>query len=65
MELYLPNVGWRLSQGEEIGSIDSSQKTLVTSESFLQAATSSKDEWQGKEIGTRGGKAVHMLIHHR
>uniref|UniRef100_M4DVQ9 Protein MON2 homolog n=1 Tax=Brassica campestris TaxID=3711 RepID=M4DVQ9_BRACM len=29
-----------------------------------KAATSSKDEWQGKEIGTRGGKAVHMLIHH-
>ncbi|KAJ7973440.1 protein MON2-like isoform X1 [Quillaja saponaria] len=28
------------------------------------AATSSKDEWQGKEIGTQGGKAVHMLIHH-
>lgn len=28
------------------------------------AATSSKDESQGKEIGTRGGKAVHMLIHH-
>ncbi|KAL5187280.1 Protein MON2 [Glycine soja] len=25
-------------------------------------ATSSKDEWQGKELGTRGGKAVHMLI---
>ena len=31
----------------------------------LQAATSSKDEWQGKELGIRGGKAVHMLIHHR
>ncbi|KAG2305536.1 hypothetical protein Bca52824_034187 [Brassica carinata] len=29
-----------------------------------KAATSSKDEWQGKEIGTQGGKAVHMLIHH-
>ncbi|WZY79255.1 hypothetical protein YC2023_025639 [Brassica napus] len=29
-----------------------------------KAATSSKDEWQGKEIGTRGGKAVHMLVHH-
>ncbi|CAN4110213.1 unnamed protein product [Withania somnifera] len=28
------------------------------------AATSSKTEWQGKELGTRGGKAVHMLIHH-
>lgn len=28
------------------------------------AATSSKDEWQGKELGTRGGKSVHMLIHH-
>ncbi|KAM3287601.1 protein MON2 isoform X3 [Capsicum chacoense] len=28
------------------------------------AATSSKIEWQGKELGTRGGKAVHMLIHH-
>ncbi|GMP60726.1 hypothetical protein CsSME_00023471 [Camellia sinensis var. sinensis] len=28
------------------------------------AATSSKAEWQGKELGTRGGKAVHMLIHH-
>ncbi|KAL8251600.1 hypothetical protein R6Q59_035293 [Mikania micrantha] len=28
------------------------------------AATSSKDEWQGKELGVRGGKAVHMLIHH-
>lgn len=28
------------------------------------AATSSKDEWHGKELGTRGGKAVHMLIHH-
>ncbi|KAJ3696126.1 hypothetical protein LUZ60_001503 [Juncus effusus] len=28
------------------------------------ASTSSKDEWQGKELGTRGGKAVHMLIHH-
>ncbi|KAK6139372.1 hypothetical protein DH2020_026880 [Rehmannia glutinosa] len=27
-------------------------------------ATSSKDEWQGKELGTRKGKAVHMLIHH-
>lgn len=30
----------------------------------LKAATSSKDEWQGKELGTHGGKAVHMLIHH-
>ncbi|TQD92076.1 hypothetical protein C1H46_022308 [Malus baccata] len=29
------------------------------------AETSSKDEWHGKELGTRGGKAVHMLIHHR
>ncbi|GKV07351.1 hypothetical protein SLEP1_g19144 [Rubroshorea leprosula] len=29
-----------------------------------KAATSSKDEWQGTELGTRGGKAVHMLIHH-
>ncbi|XP_031477870.1 uncharacterized protein LOC116248950 isoform X2 [Nymphaea colorata] len=28
------------------------------------AASSSRDEWQGKELGTRGGKAVHMLIHH-
>ncbi|XP_057816566.2 uncharacterized protein LOC131029908 isoform X2 [Cryptomeria japonica] len=28
------------------------------------AATSSKDEWQGKELGMRGGKPVHMLIHH-
>ncbi|KAI9098922.1 hypothetical protein K1719_024689 [Acacia pycnantha] len=28
------------------------------------AATSSKDERQGKELGIRGGKAVHMLIHH-
>lgn len=28
------------------------------------AATSSKDEWHGKELGVRGGKAVHMLIHH-
>ncbi|XXG73744.1 hypothetical protein AAC387_Pa07g2600 [Persea americana] len=28
------------------------------------AATSSRDEWQGKELGMRGGKAVHMLIHH-
>ncbi|KAK3200540.1 hypothetical protein Dsin_023955 [Dipteronia sinensis] len=28
------------------------------------AATSSKDESQGKELGTSGGKAVHMLIHH-
>uniref|UniRef100_A0A0D9V6A8 Protein MON2 homolog n=1 Tax=Leersia perrieri TaxID=77586 RepID=A0A0D9V6A8_9ORYZ len=28
------------------------------------ASTSSKDEWQGKELGTRAGKAVHMLIHH-
>ncbi|XP_010923723.2 uncharacterized protein [Elaeis guineensis] len=28
------------------------------------AATSSRDEWQGKELGIRGGKAVHMLIHH-
>ncbi|XP_031404263.1 protein MON2 homolog isoform X3 [Punica granatum] len=28
------------------------------------AATSSKDEWRGKELGTRDGKAVHMLIHH-
>ncbi|KAK9735345.1 hypothetical protein RND81_04G200200 [Saponaria officinalis] len=28
------------------------------------AATSSKDEWHGKELGTRDGKAVHMLIHH-
>ena len=31
---------------------------------FLQAATSSKDEWQGKELGMRGGKPVHMLVHH-
>ncbi|CAJ1976202.1 unnamed protein product [Sphenostylis stenocarpa] len=31
---------------------------------LLEAATSSKDESQGKELGTRGGKAVHMLIHH-
>ncbi|KAJ4841109.1 hypothetical protein Tsubulata_003740 [Turnera subulata] len=29
-----------------------------------KVATSSKDEWHGKELGTRGGKAVHMLIHH-
>ncbi|WCJ43970.1 ARM repeat superfamily protein [Euphorbia peplus] len=28
------------------------------------AATSSKDESQGKELGSRGGKAYHMLIHH-
>eukprot|EP01018_Ginkgo_biloba_P023241 Gb_33881 [translate_table: standard] len=28
------------------------------------AATSSKDEWQGKELGMRGGKPVHMLVHH-
>ncbi|KAL6582312.1 hypothetical protein OROMI_006326 [Orobanche minor] len=28
------------------------------------AATSSKDEWQGRELGTRKGKSVHMLIHH-
>ncbi|XP_074292704.1 uncharacterized protein LOC141619592 isoform X3 [Silene latifolia] len=28
------------------------------------AATSSRDEWHGKELGTRDGKAVHMLIHH-
>ncbi|GAB2287397.1 hypothetical protein Dimus_021775 [Dionaea muscipula] len=28
------------------------------------AATSSRDEWHGKELGTRGGKAVHMLVHH-
>lgn len=28
------------------------------------AATSSRDEWQGKELGVRGGKTVHMLIHH-
>lgn len=28
------------------------------------AATSSRDEWHGNELGTRGGKAVHMLIHH-
>ncbi|CAA6667168.1 unnamed protein product [Spirodela intermedia] len=28
------------------------------------AATSSRDEWHGKELGTRGGKAVLMLIHH-
>lgn len=31
----------------------------------FKAATSSRDEWHGKELGTRGGKAVHMLIHHR
>ncbi|KAF5791184.1 putative mon2, dimerization and cyclophilin-binding domain, guanine nucleotide exchange factor [Helianthus annuus] len=28
------------------------------------AATSSKDEWHGKELGVHGGKTVHMLIHH-
>ncbi|XP_072952390.1 uncharacterized protein [Typha angustifolia] len=28
------------------------------------ASTSSRDEWQGKELGIRGGKTVHMLIHH-
>ncbi|KAJ4955381.1 hypothetical protein NE237_012164 [Protea cynaroides] len=28
------------------------------------AESSSTDEWQGKELGMRGGKAVHMLIHH-
>ncbi|KAJ8475568.1 hypothetical protein OPV22_019295 [Ensete ventricosum] len=28
------------------------------------ASTSSREEWHGKELGTRGGKAVHMLIHH-
>lgn len=28
------------------------------------AATSSSDEWQGKELGIRRGKTVHMLIHH-
>lgn len=38
---------------------------LTKTRFFLQAATSSKDEWQGKELGTRKGKAVHMLIHHR
>ncbi|KAG0481272.1 hypothetical protein HPP92_012130 [Vanilla planifolia] len=36
---------------------------VLESVSFL-AATSSRDEWQGKELGVRGGKAVHMLIHH-
>ncbi|GJM92979.1 hypothetical protein PR202_ga09489 [Eleusine coracana subsp. coracana] len=30
-----------------------------------EASTSSSDEWHGKELGTRAGKAVHMLIHHR
>eukprot|EP00850_Spirogloea_muscicola_P011262 SM000069S20699 [mRNA] locus=s69:305828:318440:+ [translate_table: standard] len=28
------------------------------------AATSSSDEWLGKELGKQGGKAVHMLVHH-
>eukprot|EP00250_Pteridium_aquilinum_P017543 c23683_g1_i1 orf=245-5539(+) len=28
------------------------------------ASTSSKDEWQGRELGTQGGKPVHMLVHH-
>ncbi|XP_074581344.1 uncharacterized protein LOC141837874 isoform X2 [Curcuma longa] len=28
------------------------------------ASSSSREEWQGKELGTRGGKAIHMLIHH-
>ncbi|KAL0926436.1 hypothetical protein M5K25_002670 [Dendrobium thyrsiflorum] len=28
------------------------------------AATSSSDEWRGKELGVRRGKTVHMLIHH-
>lgn len=36
---------------------------LLTSVRHL-AATSSKDEWQGKELGMRGGKPVHMLVHH-
>lgn len=36
----------------------------ILDRSSHMAATSSKDEWQGKELGTRGGKAVHMLIHH-
>lgn len=30
----------------------------------IMASNSSRDEWHGKELGTRGGKAVHMLIHH-
>jgi hypothetical protein len=29
------------------------------------ASTSSKDQWHGKELGTEGGKPVHMLVHHR
>ncbi|KAI5060182.1 hypothetical protein GOP47_0024602 [Adiantum capillus-veneris] len=28
------------------------------------ASTSSADEWQGRELGTQGGKPVHMLVHH-
>jgi hypothetical protein len=28
------------------------------------ASTSSKDQWHGKELGTEGGKPVHMLVHH-
>ncbi|KAH7372647.1 hypothetical protein KP509_17G014700 [Ceratopteris richardii] len=28
------------------------------------ASTSSKDEWYGRELGTQGGKPVHMLVHH-
>ncbi|KAG0558241.1 hypothetical protein KC19_10G013800 [Ceratodon purpureus] len=28
------------------------------------ASTSSQDEWHGKELGTEGGKPVHMLVHH-
>ncbi|GBG74470.1 hypothetical protein CBR_g18881 [Chara braunii] len=28
------------------------------------AATSSRDEWVGKELGKQGGKPVHMLVHH-
>ena len=44
-------------------AFSSTQERIQTgsSSSFL----SSKDEWQGKELDVRGGKAVHMLVHHR
>ncbi|KAL2942428.1 Protein MON2-like protein [Bienertia sinuspersici] len=37
---------------------------VLFTDSAVPAATSSRDEWHGKELGTQGGKAVHMLIHH-
>ena len=72
MVVCFPNVRACLPLGKLMSQLGSafypsheSALMIISLNLLLQASTSSRDEWQGKELGTRAGKAVHMLIHHR